>query len=255
MALLWRKQAAGKTYEVRRAGNSLRLYTDGTFHSQYNPNSPLNGSIWDLLLLPSLFLPDKPQRVLVLGVGGGAIIRQLHQLVQPAEIVGIELDPIHLQIAKRHFGLARKAQVRVIAADAIAWLHSYRGRKFDLIVDDLFSENGSNPQRAVAVDSCWGETLFAHLNPGGALVVNFESARVLRKAALLSEPTLRQRVADAFSLSAPGYDNRIGAFFLQPVFRAQLKENLACLEQRFGRSITRRVTAQVRAIPLRATRP
>lgn len=252
MALLWRKRAGGKTYEVRQAGKSLRLYTDGTFHSQYNPAAPLNGSIWDLLLLPSLFLWDRPQRVLVLGVGGGAIIRQVQQLLGPVEILGIELDPVHLQIAKRFFGLARKAQVRLIEADAIAWLRSYRGHKFDVIVDDLFSENGSSPQRAVRVDSSWGEALLAHLNPGGVLVVNFESARELRKAALLSEPALTQRVARVFSLAASGYDNRVGAFFPQPVARATFARNLAGLEQRFGRSITRRVTAKVRAIPLRA---
>jgi predicted membrane-bound spermidine synthase len=248
MALIWRKQSGGKTYEVRQAGNSVRLYTDGTFHSQYNARSPLNGSIWDLLLLPALFLAEQPKRVLVLGVGGGAIIRQLQQLIEPEEVVGVELDPVHIQIAKRYFGLARKRAVSLVSADAAAWLRSYRGAAFDLIVDDLFVENGGDPHRAVAINRQWGEVLLEHLKPGGALVVNFESARTLRKSALLSDTSLGRRLADCFSLSTPGYNNRIGAFFPQAVSRATLADNLARLEQRFGRSITRRMSAQVRTI-------
>lgn len=250
MALLWRKKSAGKTYEVRQAGNSLRLYTDGTFHSQYNPQSPLNGSIWDLLLLPALFPFARPQRVLVLGVGGGAIIRQLQQLVEPREIIGVELDPLHLQIARRWFGLAGKRRISLINGDAIAWLRDYRGPGFDLIVDDLFAENGGSPHRAIAVDKNWGATLARHLTPGGALAINFESARSLRESALLSEASLRQKFADCFSLSTPGYENRIGAFFSQSVSRAKLEQNLAQLEDRFGRSITRRMKARLLRVAL-----
>jgi spermidine synthase len=244
MALLWRKQSAGKTYEVRQAGNSLRLYTDGTFHSQYNPRSPLNGSIWDLLLLPAFFLSSPPQRVLVLGVGGGAIIRQLQQLVRPREIVGVELDPVHLQIARHWFALKGRRAVSLVQADAIEWLRNYRGAGFDLIVDDLFAENGGNPHRAVEVDPAWAHSLLKHLNPGGALVVNFESIQSLRSSALVSE----KRTASSFSLSTPGYDNRIGAFFSAAASRAHLRENLARLEARFGRSFTRRIRASIRRL-------
>ncbi|MCW8193988.1 methyltransferase domain-containing protein [Proteobacteria bacterium 005FR1] len=248
MALLWQKRSAGKTYEVRQAGNSLRLYTDGTFHSQYNPASPLNGSIWDLLLLPALMLSAPPQRVLVLGVGGGAIIRQLQQLVGPGEIVGVELDPLHLQIARRWFGLAGKRRVSLNRADAIEWLNNYCGAGFDLIVDDLFAENGGNPHRAVAVDPAWARSLLKHLNPGGGLVVNFESSKSLRRSALIVEPSLQRQITNHFSFSTPGYDNRIGAFFLQAVSRATLKENLAHLENRYGRSITRRIRARIQRL-------
>jgi len=61
---------------VRSAGYSLRLYTDGVFHTQYNPGNPLTGHIWDLLMLPAFFYePDTIKRVLVLGVGGVASIQ------------------------------------------------------------------------------------------------------------------------------------------------------------------------------------
>src|SRR5690606_3379912 len=117
MAIVWEKRVNKRLYQVRQAGESLRLYTDGTFHSQYNPRWPLNGSIWDLLILPALFCPEKVQRVLVLGVGGGAVIRQLEQLVKPTTIVGIELDPVHIRVAREHFGLGKLPGVTLVEAD------------------------------------------------------------------------------------------------------------------------------------------
>ena len=106
MAILWQKQQAGVLYEVRIAGNSRRLYTDGVFHSQYNPNTPVTGSVWDLLMLPAFFYPPNTiKRILVLGVGGGTIIQLLKRFVNPETITGVELNPVHLYVAKRFFKL------------------------------------------------------------------------------------------------------------------------------------------------------
>ncbi|HHH44614.1 MAG TPA: class I SAM-dependent methyltransferase, partial [Gammaproteobacteria bacterium] len=93
MSLVWQKQADGVDYQVRRAGRTLRLYTNGVFHSQYNPARPVTGSVWDLLLVPAFFYPPAElQRILVLGVGGGAVIQNLRRFVQPQQIVGVELN-------------------------------------------------------------------------------------------------------------------------------------------------------------------
>lgn len=248
MALLWKKTTAAKSYEVRQAGNSLRLYTDGTFHSQYNPRFPLGGNIWDLLVLPALFRPAAIRRVLVLGVGGGAVLRQLLQLVEPVAITGVELDPVHIRVANRYFGLAEYPSVSLHLADARSWLENYRGAPFDMIVDDLFVENRGDPRRAFAVDRPWARQLMSHLGRRGVLAVNFESARALRESALNLEPALRHRFPGKFSLSVAGYDNRIGAFFREDVRRSELTDSLGQLENRFGKTLTSRLTARLRRL-------
>ncbi|MGH1471199.1 MAG: spermidine synthase [Cellvibrionaceae bacterium] len=170
-----------KSYQVRSAGNSLRLYTNGVFHSQYNPLYPIGGTIWDLLALPAIYSTHKIKRVLLLGVGGGAVIQQLKSLIDCEEIVGIELDPIHIKIAKKYFKVTAKknnisksrdknrnqnkkkpCKVTLHCADAIKWLKEYRGKKFDLIIDDLFFEEEGVPQRAVAADSQWCGLIAKH---------------------------------------------------------------------------------------------
>ncbi|MFC6979877.1 hypothetical protein ACFQH7_14350 [Microbulbifer taiwanensis] len=91
---------------MRSHGASVRLYSNGVFHSQWNPRDPLKGSLWELLLLPAFFLPGRQVRsVLLLGVGGGALIRLLQQFVGPEKIVGVDLDATHLRIARKYFGV------------------------------------------------------------------------------------------------------------------------------------------------------
>ncbi|HET8705303.1 MAG TPA: hypothetical protein VFM46_03285, partial [Pseudomonadales bacterium] len=106
MTILFSTQQNGHTYEVRSAGKTRRLYTDGVFHSQYHPQHVMTGSVWDLLFLPSQFYaPGELKRVLVLGVGGGAAIHMLNHFAAPKQIVGVELSKIHLKLAKDYFDL------------------------------------------------------------------------------------------------------------------------------------------------------
>lgn len=246
MALVWQKITAEKTYEVRRAGNSLRLYTDGTFHSQYNSKFPLSGSIWDLLVLPALFKPENIERVLVLGVGGGAVICQLEHLLDVREIVGVELDPVHIAIAKKQFGLGGKKHISLVQADAVEWLRNYRGKRFDLIIDDLFVENGRYPHRAVEVDGEWARLLLKQLSDRGGLVVNFEGSKTLRSSTLAADSILDRKFKSRFSLSVQGCDNRIAAFFRQRLSKGTLYDNLKVLDRKFGKGVTGRLTARIR---------
>lgn len=226
MALLWHKQRGATRYEVRSAGNSRRLYTNGVFHSQYNPRQPVTGSVWDLLSLPAFFAPRAVQRVLLLGVGGGAVLRQLNHFLAPAALVGVELDAVHLYVARRFFDVAAP-NVTLHHADALRWVSEYRGVRFDLIIDDLFGDAGGVPQRAVAADGRWFRTLGRLLTPSGTLVFNFAATAELRASAWFHDRRLQARYPAAFRLSAPAYDNAVGAFLRRPADSAGLRRQLA----------------------------
>jgi spermidine synthase len=225
LAILWHKQVDSTRYEVRSAGNSLRLYTNGVFHSQYNPKRPLSGSIWDLLMLPAYFAPERVQRVLLLGVGGGAVIRQLNHFLEPESIVGVELDPVHLEIAERFFE-AKAPNTHLLHADALQWVKEYNGERFDMIIDDLFDDSDGEPQRAVAANSRWFDHLSRLLAPHGILVSNFATADELKECGWFRNRRLRQRYPTAFRLATPLYQNVIGAFLRRPADTAQLRQNL-----------------------------
>ena len=163
MAILWQKTVAQNRYEIRTAGKTRRLYTNGVCHSEFNPAQVFTGSIWDLLILPAWFYGDRDiRRILVLGVGGGAVLLQLDQLLETDAIIGIESDSVHLHLARKFFGSAVPG-ITLIEAEAGAWLDAYRGEPFDMIIDDLFVDKRREPVRAVAVDAGWSERLLRHL--------------------------------------------------------------------------------------------
>ncbi|MDA0977833.1 MAG: methyltransferase domain-containing protein [Proteobacteria bacterium] len=170
MAVIYRRSIQGVHYEVRTAGQSIRLYTNGAFHSQYNPRHLFTGAVWDLLILPALFRAAPPRRVLVLGVGGGTVIHQLNRLYEPEHITGIELDPQHLKIARRFFKV-RYSNTTLVQADALDWLQA-GSEQFDYIIDDVFQHAEGDPVRPFPADPSWYRMLRRHLAAGGVIVQN-----------------------------------------------------------------------------------
>ncbi|MGB0866827.1 MAG: spermidine synthase [Granulosicoccaceae bacterium] len=208
LAVLHEQRKAGIHYQVRSAGHAKRLYTNGVFHSQWNPRRPIAGAVWDLLSLPALYLPQarhQPLRFLLLGVGGGAVLRQLQLLVPHARFTGVELDPVHLRLARDYFGLS-ELHAELHCADAVEWVRNYRGPRFDCVIDDLFSHQNGEPERAVKMDSAWAGALRRLTHKSGLLVANFASSQQLRESALL-----RQSYPCVYQWAQPGYDNAVGA--------------------------------------------
>jgi len=226
MAVIWRKKVKGTRYEVRRAGRTRRLYTNGVFHSQFNPDHPVSGSLWDLLMLPAFFYPkQKIQRILVLGVGGGAVLQQFQHFLRPAHITGVELNPNHIYVARRFF-YVRQQNTDLILADAVQWVTDYAGEKYDLIVDDLFGEQDGEPVRAVAADAPWFRKLSRLLHKDGVLITNFISGRQMKQCGYFTEEKIRSQFGSAFQFTAPGYENVIGAFCKPEFSQRSLRQNL-----------------------------
>ena len=226
MAVVWQTVERGDHYQVRTAGQSVRLYKNDVFHSQWNETRPLSGGVWDLLFLPSLFVPSgSVKRVLVLGVGGGAVIRQYLTFLPIEQIVGVELDPVHLKIARQHFGVDDD-RVELVCADAVEWVRSYNGPRFDIVIEDLFTEIEGEPVRVERASAGWFRQLRRLLKKDGTLIINFEDPAQLRR----SGPAYCAAIAGAadhrFGLTLPSYGNCVGVFLSRQGDPALLREKL-----------------------------
>ena len=229
MAILWKQTIDGNHYEVRTAGASVRLYRNGVNHSQWNPKRPLAGSIWDLITLPSLHRPFKSLKdVLILGFGAGAVGRQISELVMPERIVGIELDPIHLSIADGFFGCSNDCNL--IAGDAVEWVHeSPEKASYDVIIDDLYAEEGDIPVRCVPMDVEWCEALARLLKPRGMLIFNIIEPDKIKHLPIFKSLKLKKRFTETVMYRIYGYENRIIAFSDTPF-------DLKCLDAHLKRT-------------------
>lgn len=174
MAVLWQHQDQDHFYEVRSAGKSIRLYLDGVLHSQHNPHQFFSGSVWDLLGLACLSVPPRqePMKVLVLGVGGGAIFHQILKLFPNAAITGVELSKRNIEIGLRFFDL-NKPGIRIQQGDGRRFVEAYQDTPFDLIIDDMFSNQEGDPVRVAELTLKWFRQLRACLHPSGTIALNF----------------------------------------------------------------------------------
>ena len=250
MSILWEQDVGCTNYQLRQAGNSLRLYTNGVFHSQYNPRRPVTGSVWDLLFLPAFFYPpDSIRRVLVLGVGGGAVIQQLRRFIQPDSIVGVELSATHLYLAKRFFGVSGD-DVELVRADAVDWVNRYRGPVFDIVIDDLFGHVDGETQRSVFADRSWVSSLTRCLSSDGMIVCNFASRLELMVSAYMSHSAPRSSFSSAFYLRTAQNYNAVGAFLKKPATTRQLRDRLKRIPQLDPRRQSSRLNYSIRTLSI-----
>ena len=89
-----------------------------------------------------LYQPE-PKRILVLGLGGGVIPREMHHYFPSAEIDVAEIDPEIPKIAKKYFVFAEDDRLKVHIADGRMFikeqLRKEPGKKYDIVVLDAFS--------------------------------------------------------------------------------------------------------------------
>jgi spermidine synthase len=231
MAIIWQEKRDGTHYEVRNAGKTLRLYTDKVLHSQYNFEKKLTGSVWDLLFLPALCLMrTKPLRVLVLGVGGGAVLHMMDEFFDCENITGIEMNATHIEIAKKYFKLDSNT-INLIEADAITWVENYqtthpRGGKFDVIIDDLFYEEDDEPIKVAPPNATWFYHLYSLLKPNGIIIMNFVGRQSAMSAAPIHDDSVAKLLPYGVHLTTPHYDNHVLAFSHQRLHANDIRQSI-----------------------------
>ncbi len=225
MAVIFSQSRAGRRYEIRQAGRSVRLYTNGAFHSAWHPDRQFTGAVWDLLSLPALFQPVPPRSALVLGVGGGTVIHQLHSLFD-LKITAIESDPVHLRLAQKYFEIDSTG-ANLIEGDAVSWVRRCH-RRFDLVIDDVFVDAGpvrrgvaGDPLRPRGTDGDWAQELIRRVSRDGTLVINFLSPAIARTMVKGHRALLRSEFSSGRLLTTPKYSNGVLALYRNDPIRTR----------------------------------
>lgn len=81
---------------------------------------------------------DKFIKILVLGVGGGSMIKVLRNRFPKANIIGVEIDPEMIKAGEKYFGLNKIQNCTIIIQDAVQFVKGRKIQEFDLVVMDLF---------------------------------------------------------------------------------------------------------------------
>ncbi len=91
-----------------------------------------------------LFLPT-PKSVLLIGLGGGSLVRFLLHHFQSCQIDVVEFRADVVKLAYRYFSLPNDSRLHVTVNDGLRFLtsHQKEEKKYDLILIDAFDHNGT----------------------------------------------------------------------------------------------------------------
>lgn len=126
-------------------------------------------------MFASYFYQPEPRRVLIVGLGGGAMVRFLVHHQPHLQIDAVEIDPAVVRLADQYFGVRSGGNVRVHTADAIAFIEATTDR-YDMIFMDAFLRPSADTD-ATGVPSRLKTLAFLGrlkqaLSPGGTVAFN-----------------------------------------------------------------------------------
>lgn len=171
-------------------------------------------------ILVSLAFCDSPQRVLIVGLGGGTIPMVLRKHYPELTIDVVEIDPVVVDVARKFFGFREDEKMRVYVDDGRRFIERRR-QLYDIIFLDAFSAD-SVPYHLATQEFL--EAAGRATTPRGIIVGNIWS----RSSNALYDSMIRtyQEVFDElYILGVPLAGNEI---FIAPLRKRQIRrEELA----------------------------
>ena len=160
-------------------------------------------------MLTALALIPEPRRILVLGLGGGSLVRFLLRHYPAVHLDAVEARAAMVTVARDYFGLPDAPGLHLHlceAGDYLDRLANAGAAGYDLLLIDLFDDAGLAP---VVMRHDFFAAATGLLQSGGAVCVNLwsghaESFRAVMRLLKLYFP------GSAYSLPVPGRGNVIG---------------------------------------------
>lgn len=122
-----------------------------------------------------LYGPDEASSMLLVGLGGGALVRFLNHYFPRLQLDVIEIDPVVVRLAREFFGTAAGPRTRVFIADGRDHLEQTH-ESYDLILLDAHLPPGVRTDGTGHPLSLKNEafyrSLHQRLRPGGVVVFN-----------------------------------------------------------------------------------
>ncbi|MCC6352457.1 MAG: methyltransferase domain-containing protein [Verrucomicrobiae bacterium] len=156
---------------LKRRGARVELDVAGASFSSWHPRLLMTGLAWDAITAGSLLRPGgPPATVLMLGLGGGTVARQLAATSPCTRVTAVELDEGVVAMAREHMGLDRLG-VEAVIGDAYEFVERDR-RRFDVVIDDLYVTGREDVWRPRPPDGGLLAQYRRRLAPGGLVLVN-----------------------------------------------------------------------------------
>lgn len=128
--------------QVIRTLEGIRIIVDGVSQSGW-----LVRKVWQRALKKIRTEKPNVEKVAILGLGGGSAVKLVNRYWPRAMIVGVDIDPIMVDLGRRYLGLSQLKNLKVVIEDAEKWVGKEKGkRRFSLILVDIY-KGGRPPSK------------------------------------------------------------------------------------------------------------
>jgi spermidine synthase len=130
-------------------------------------------------MFASFLLRPRQQICLIVGLGGGAMVRFLNHFFPYVKVDAVEIDPAVVKIARDYFGTKPGANTRIFTEDAFSFLKRTGGR-YDVIYMDAFlkpseaTDPTGAPRHLKTISFL--KSLHKRLREGGMMVININES-------------------------------------------------------------------------------
>lgn len=135
------------------------------------------------VMFVSLLYRPPPETCLIVGLGGGAMVRFLNHFFSEVRVDAVEIDPVVVALARQYFGTAAGPGTRIFAADGFDFLRT-TSQRYDVIYMDAFLKPSEEtdltgvPLRLKTV--AFLRSLHQRLRPAGLVVFNLNYSGALQ---------------------------------------------------------------------------
>lgn len=205
-----------------RCQSSIDLAAPGTSQLQYSKS-----------LFASMLFHYPQNRTLVVGLGGGGMVRYLNQNFPDMTVEAIEIDPVVVALAARYFGTVPGPKTIIHTQDAFVFFEQNHGR-YDAIYMDAFLRPPQDTELDEKVKrlktEVFLEKLKSHLDPDGLVAFNLIE---LEDGTPDDLAAIRKVFAGTYLFQVPNSGNLavIATTSEPPLNHHSLRENATRLEQ------------------------
>jgi len=189
--IVFTRQSAYQRIVLTHGRASFQLFLDGNLQF----SSADEYRYHEALVHPAMSTATRRENVLVLGGGDGLAVREILRYPEVKRVVLVDIDPAMTELALRvpavrelNRGALADPRVRIVNADAMAWLGK-SAEKFDAVIVDFPDPN--NFSLGKLYTTRFYRLLRARLAPGAAVGIQSTSPLFSRRSFWCIERTLR----------------------------------------------------------------
>ena len=138
--LIYSRHTDRQTIKISQNADYRLLHTDDiAIQSVLQRNKPehLVQPYAQAMMAAFLFQPS-PRQILLFGLGGGDMVRQLHYQRPDSQITAVEIDPAIVEISRDYFELPDSDKVTIKIDDAAHFLHQ-DSQHYSMMLIDIYS--------------------------------------------------------------------------------------------------------------------